>query len=336
MNTTKVSHHGTDRKTAAVVGVLFILGTVPALLSLPLMSNTVNAPDHLTAISTNAGQMIVFTAIKFFMGIACAGIGLALYPILKKYNQGLAIGSAGFRLIEGMTSVVGALLYVFLLALSQEFVKAGAPASSYFQTADAVINAGIGWFRDVAMLLTFGIGALMYYVVFYQYRLVPRWLSVWGLVGITLTIISAVLVMFNVIAPFSTIQVIFQLPILPQELVLAVWLIAKGFNPSAGRFSVCENSDERAFERGIDLHYRGEGGLKTLPLPAQHHVYARGMDLKKRTQHITRRKQNVKKRFDRSFNMVRHQLYTRLDHIELCHRSQKRLANFAGGVFFRS
>ena len=233
MNTPKVSHHGTDRKTAAVVGVLFILGTVPALLSLPLMQDTVSAPDHLTAISTNAGQMIGFTAIKFFMGIACAGIGLALYPILKKYNQGLAIGSAGFRLIEGMTSVVGALLYVFLLALSQEFVKAGAPASSYFQTADAVINAGIGWFRDVAMLLTFGIGALMYYVVFYQYRLVPRWLSVWGLVGITLTIISAVLVMFNVIAPFSTIQVIFQMPILPQELVLAVWLIAKGFNPSA-------------------------------------------------------------------------------------------------------
>jgi amino acid permease len=68
----------------------------------------------------------------------------------------------------------GALLYVVLLALSQEFVKAGAPESSYFQTADVLINTGIGWLRDVAMLLTFGIGALMYYVVFYQFRLVPR------------------------------------------------------------------------------------------------------------------------------------------------------------------
>ena len=234
MNTTKESPIRTNRKAAAVVGVLFIIGTVPALLGLPLMVNTVNAPDHLTAISTNAGQMILFTAIKFIMGIACAGIGLALYPILKKYNEGLAIGSAGFRVIEGMTSVVGALLYVVLLALSQEYVKAGAPASSYFQTADVVINSGIGWFRDVAMLLTFGIGALMYYIVFYQYRLVPRWLTVWGLVGITLTIISAVLVMFHVIAPLSTILIIFQMPILPQELVLAVWLIAKGFNQSAG------------------------------------------------------------------------------------------------------
>jgi hypothetical protein len=233
MNTTKESLHRTDRKTAAVVGVLFILGTVPALLSLPLAVNTVNAQDHLTAIYTNEGQMIIFTAIKFIMGVACAGIGLALYPILKKYNEGLAFGAAGFRVIEGVLDVVGALLYVALLALSQEFVRAGAPASSYFQTADVVINAGIGWFRDAAMLLTFGIGALMYYVVFYQFRLIPRWLTVWGLVGIILTIISALLVMFHLLPPFGTIQVILNLPILPQELVLAFWLIVKGFNPSA-------------------------------------------------------------------------------------------------------
>jgi hypothetical protein len=215
------------------VGVLFILGTVPALLSLPLASNTVNAPDHLSAISTNEGQMLLFTAIKFLMGIACAGIGLALYPILRKYNEGLAIGSAGFRVIEGGLQIVGCLLYVVLLALSQEFVKAGAPASSYFQTADAVLNAGIGWFRDAANLLTFGIGALLYYVVFYQSRLIPRWLSVWGLVGITLSMLSALLVMFHLLPPFGTIQVILNMPILPQELVLAVWLIVKGFNPPA-------------------------------------------------------------------------------------------------------
>ncbi len=236
MNSTKGSQQGTNRKTAIVVGVLFILGTVPALLSLPLMQNTVSAPDHLTAISTNAGQMILFTAIKFFMGVACAGIGLALYPILRKYNEGLAIGAAGFRVIEGALQVVGAFLYVVLLALSQEFVKAGAPASSYFQIADEVLNAAIGWFRDAANLLTFGIGALMYYVIFYQHRLIPRWLSVWGLVGISLTIISAVLVMFHLLPPFGTIQVILLMPILPQELVLAVWLIAKGFKPSAGAF----------------------------------------------------------------------------------------------------
>ncbi len=232
MNTTK-GPDGTDRKTAAVVGVLFILGTVPALLVLPLFGNTVNAPDRLTAIATNEGQMIILTAMKFLMGVACAGIGLALYPILRRYNEGLAFGAAGFRVIEGAMDVVGALLLVILLALSHEFVKAGAPESSYFQTAEALIDAGTAWLQHVAVLLTFGIGALMYYIVFYQFRLVPRWLSVWGLVGITLTIISALLVVFHLIPPFGTIQVFLNLPILPQELVLAVWLIVRGINSSA-------------------------------------------------------------------------------------------------------
>ena len=232
MNTIKDSPHGTDRKTAAVVGVLLIIGTVSGLLMLPFIA-ILNTPDHLTTIATHEGRMIIATLLKFIMGVACAGIGLALYPILRKYNEGLAIGAVGLRIIEGVVDIVGALSYVALLALSQEFVKAGAPESSYFQTADVLINTGAGWLTNVAMLLTWSIGALMYYSVFYQYRLVPRWLTVWGLVGVTLTIISTLLVMFHLIPPAGTIQVILNLPILPQEMVLAVWLIAKGVNPSA-------------------------------------------------------------------------------------------------------
>ncbi len=83
------------------------------------------------------------------------------------------------------------------------------------------------------MLLTWCIGATMYYSVFYQFRHVPRWLTVWGLVGMPLTIISALLVMFHLLPPAGIIPIILNLPILPQELVLAVWLIAKGFNSPA-------------------------------------------------------------------------------------------------------
>jgi hypothetical protein len=64
-------------------------------------------------------------------------------------------------------------------------------------------------------------------------RLVPRWLSVWGLVGITLTVVSSILVLFRQIAPLSTVQMLMNLPIFPQEMVLAVWLIVKGFSRSA-------------------------------------------------------------------------------------------------------
>jgi hypothetical protein len=232
MNTTKGSPQGTSRTTAAVVGVLFIIGTVSGLLMFPFIT-ILNTPDHLSTIATHEGQMIIATLLKFVMGVACAGIGLALYPILKKYNEGLAMGAAGFRIIEGVIGIVGAVGYVALLALSQEFVKAGAPAFSFYQTADVLINTTASWLRDVAVLLTWCIGALMYYSIFYQHKLVPRWLTIWGLVGITLTSISCMLVMFHLIPTAGTIQVILSLPILVQELVMAVWLIVKGFNPPA-------------------------------------------------------------------------------------------------------
>ena len=82
-------------------------------------------------------------------------------------------------------------------------------------------------------VLAFGVGALMYYWVLYRSRLVPRWLSAWGLVAIASLMLSGVLVMFGVIEPLSPPQVVLALPIFLQEMVLAVWLIAKGFDSSA-------------------------------------------------------------------------------------------------------
>jgi hypothetical protein len=233
MNTTNRNPHWTDKKTAAVVGGLFIIGTVTGTLAAIMSKPTLDAPDYLIKISANESQTIIATFLVFLMGVACAGIGLALYPIMKKYSTGLAIGVVGFRMAEGIFEIVGGVLTIGLLALSQEYVKAGASDAAYFQTIGAIIQAGDAWLSNGAVLLLWCIGALMYYAVFYQYRLVPRWLSVWGLVGITLVTIGGVLVMLHVIPGFGTVQMLLNLTIFPREMVLAVWLIAKGFNPSA-------------------------------------------------------------------------------------------------------
>ena len=233
MNTTNRNPHWTDKKTAAVVGWLFIIGTVTGTLAAIMSKPTLDAPDYLIKISANESQTIIATFLVFLMGVACAGIGLALYPIMKKYSTGLAIGVVGFRVAEGILEILGGVITIGLLALSQEFVKAGAPDAAYFQTIGAIIKAGDAWLSNGAALLLWCIGALMYYTVFYQYRLVPRWLSGWGLVGITLIAITGVLVMLHVIPGFGTIQVVAGLPIALQEMVFAVWLIAKGVNSSA-------------------------------------------------------------------------------------------------------
>ncbi len=132
-----------------------------------------------------------------------------------------------------MLGIVGVICLLLLTTLSQEFVKAGAPDSSYFQTSGALIVAVRDWMGNVAGLLAFGLGALMYYYIFFQTKLVPRWLSGWGLIGIILIIVTSMLVMFRVIGPMSTTQVVLAVPIAVQEMVLAVWLIVKGFNSSA-------------------------------------------------------------------------------------------------------
>jgi Domain of unknown function (DUF4386) len=220
------------RKTAIIAGVLFITATVASLLSVPFEAS-MNAPNYLVSVAANANQVTLGALLKFVAAAASASIAIALYPLLRKYHEGLALGAVGFRLIEGVFYIVGVMGLLVLVTVSQEFVKAGAANASSFQTLGVVVVAGYHWVGNVGSLLAFGLGALMYYAIFYQARLVPRWLSVWGLVGATLCLVAGICVMFGLISPLSTVQVVLALPIAVQEMVLAVWLIVRGFKSSA-------------------------------------------------------------------------------------------------------
>ncbi len=222
----------TNRRIAIVAGVMFIIATVGALASSALLTPILSAPDYLARISANEGQVLGGAFLQLIAGLACPAIALALYPVLRKDSEGLALGSVGFRLIEGALYVVLVVVLLLLVTLSRETVKAGAPAASAFEVPGALLMASRDWLGPVAGVVTFGLGAFMYYWVLYRSRLIPRWLSGWGLVGVTLLIVSGVLVMFGLAAPLSTPQVILALPIAVQEMVLAVWLIAKGFDPA--------------------------------------------------------------------------------------------------------
>ncbi len=222
----------TGRKNAISAGVLFIIADLVGFLSLPFMA-PVNAANYLGSVSTNRNLVATGAVLLFIGGAAAIGIAISLYPVLRKYNDGLALGSVGFRTVEGVFDFIGVLGLLILITLSQQFVGARAPDSSHFQTLGVLTVSGFHWAVNVVKLMAFSIGCLLYYIIFYRTKLIPRWLSGWGFIAALMTMLSAVLVMYGLIAPFSTAQVIFNLPILPQELVLAVWLIVKGFNPSA-------------------------------------------------------------------------------------------------------
>ncbi len=222
-----------NRGFAVAAGVLFIVATVADLISrVALVQPILTDPVDLTKIAANEDQVLVGALLLFIGAAAAAGIAIALYPVLRKYNDGLALGSVGFRLIEGALYIGIVVCLLLLVTLSQESASAGAAASSAFQVQAVLLMAARDSLGEVAVL-AFGIGALMYYWVFWRTRLVPRWLSGWGLVAIVSLMLSGILVMLGRVEPMSTTQVVLALPIFLQEMVLAVWLIAKGFSPSA-------------------------------------------------------------------------------------------------------
>jgi Domain of unknown function (DUF4386) len=222
-----------NRRFAVAAGVLWITATVADVISRAVFVQPIlGAPDYLAGISANEGQVLLGALFLAIGAAAAAGIAIALYPVLKQHDEGLALGSVGFRLIEGALYLGIVVCLLVLVAVSRESANAGAPASSMYEAPAALVMAARDALGQVAVL-AFGLGALMYYWVFYRSRLVPRWLSAWGLVAIPMVMVSILLIMFGLVESFSPPQLVLALPILVQEMVLAVWLIAKGFNPPA-------------------------------------------------------------------------------------------------------
>ncbi|XMB66685.1 DUF4386 domain-containing protein [Mycoplasmatota bacterium zrk1] len=217
------------RKTTMIAGLLFIIGTIAGILSI---APAIDASDYLFKASANANQVIIASIFQFIMATAYIGFAILMYPILRKFNECLAIGFIGFRFIAGVFNIIGVIAILLLLTLSQEFIKAGMPDSSYFQTLGVLLRAGRDLVNHVAMILVHSLGGLMLYYIFYKTKLVPRWLSGWGLIGTVLTILASLLVMFQLIDIITPIYIVLSLPMALLEIVLAIWLIVKGFNTS--------------------------------------------------------------------------------------------------------
>ena len=218
-----------DKKAARIVGVLLITATVAGFIGGGFLGPVLEAPDDLAKVSANENQVLIGAFFLFIMAAAGASIAIPMYPILKKHNASIALGSVGFRIIEGGLFMVGVIFLLLLVTLSQEFVKEGAPDASYFQTSGELLVGGM----NLGLLiggLAFSLGALMFYYLLYQSKLIPRWLSGWGLIGVTLGLAAYLNQFFSASASPSSGIDIGHIPIFLQEMVFAGWLITKGFN----------------------------------------------------------------------------------------------------------
>jgi hypothetical protein len=225
----------TDRRNAIWAGVFYIIATVAPISTIFFVGFLGGAvagggpiPDYLVNVSTNEAQVVIGMLIELIYALAVVGIIVTLFPILRKHNEALALGFSALRFIEAISAVVGGIAILTLLTLSQEFVKAGVPDASYFQTTGDLLLAVRDWAFLVGSGLVWSLSAVILNYLLYRSKLIPQWLSVWGLVGAILSFVAYLPEFFGI----DSLEILW-IPIGVQEMVFAVWLIVKGFNSSA-------------------------------------------------------------------------------------------------------
>jgi hypothetical protein len=205
-----------ERKAAVWIGVLYIIGTVGLVLSTIVTGPVFAGPAVLAQVAVQPNQVAIGAVLVLVAGVSLAMVPVVFWPIGKRYNETLAMGCVVFRGGQEMVVYIAtALGWLVLIALSRE--SDAAPLAGFVRTVEAV-----AW--DQLVAIPFALGALMFYALLYQSRLVPRWLSVWGLVGATLYIAPPLGSMFGLSLG------VLMAPLAVQEMVMAAWLIAKGFS----------------------------------------------------------------------------------------------------------
>jgi hypothetical protein len=231
MDGTNTRFEGTGRKTATIVGALYIIGTLAGVMSVAFTSATLSAPDYLGQIPSSANQIILGALSVLVMGFALAMVPVYLFPIFKKQNEALALGYVVLRGgVETVTYIITAISFLLLLPVSRGYVQGGPEAAANFKALGAVLQ-GVTHLPVTGFV--FSLGALIVYYLLYRSKLIPRWISVWGFIAIALHLATCVLIVFGLQSDSSGVNTLMNMPIFFQEMVMAVWLIAKGFTPSA-------------------------------------------------------------------------------------------------------
>ncbi|MBF8184707.1 DUF4386 domain-containing protein [Nonomuraea sp. K274] len=206
------------------------MGMIAGVLSVvPVLEE----PRYLHLISAHERQVIVGAVSQFIMIPAYVGFALYLYPTLRMENEALSLGFLGFRLIAATFHFVGVLLLPLFLVLGQEFAHAGASDAVRLEVIGELLRMARDLVNHVALILSLGLGDLLFFAILYRSRIVPRWLSAWGLLGVVLAMSASFLVLFRLTDVVTPLYLSINAPLALQSLVLAIWLITRGFDTKA-------------------------------------------------------------------------------------------------------
>ena len=218
------------RKTAMVAGIFYLI----TFISIPTLALYGPVKNHRDWILTSGSHTAVLVGCLLEVIVALAGIGTAvtLYPVVKRQNEGVALGFVTSRLLEAAMIFTGVLSLLSLVTLRHDLGGAAGANAAALVTTGASHVAVYNWTMLLGQTLMPCINALLLGTLMYRSRLVPRIIPIVGLIGAPLLIAGVIVTLSAGTGHISAFQAIATLPVAAWEFSLGVWLVVKGFRPS--------------------------------------------------------------------------------------------------------
>ena len=238
------------RRRARIAGIFFVL-TFISIAALPLYHSVLK--DHNFIVGAGGGMQVQLGALaEIITAIAGIGTAVALYPVLRRQSEGLALGYVTLRVVESTLIAVGIVSLLAVVTLRHDLAGSGTDRASLILTGRSLVAVHNGTFLlGPAFCAAIGNGLMLGYLML-RSGLVPRRFALFGIAAGSLALLTAVLVLFGAYDQVSGTSGILTFPEAAWELSLGIYLIAKGFRSDAVLFAR-ERRDVRADDHALDL-----------------------------------------------------------------------------------
>lgn len=226
----KTINTSTHKRNAIVTGAFFIAATVTAIIGMKLYDPILLDPGFLKTGVINPNRIVLGAIFESILAISAVGTAIMMYPYLKRFSESWGLGYVCFRVLEVVFILIGLLSMISIVTVSQHYMSPTESDIASFETAATILKTIHDWTFVFGPHFMLGVNTFIYSTIFFQSKLVPKRLSILGITGAVLIFIAAILELLGIIYPFGSEIIVMALPIALYEMILAGWLIAKGFN----------------------------------------------------------------------------------------------------------
>ena len=214
-----------NKQISRIAGVLILAGMVAGIMS---VVPSLESVDYLKETFLNRDKVLIGAIFQFLLVPIYIGFALVLFKTLKTNKENSAIGFVGFRLIAGVFQIFGVILLPLFIHLSKSYMDSTGENLMNLENLGEMLRMIRNLTNHLGVMVATGLGNLLLYYILFSGKYIPKWLSVWGIVGNILIILASFLILYQVVDVISTAYIAITIPLVFQELVFAIWLITKG------------------------------------------------------------------------------------------------------------